>query len=86
MAFESKEEMTTHWENYAEEHLKGRTIKAVRYMTEEEAKDWMWYKRPLIMILDDGTQLILSADDEGNDGGAMFGQKGDKSLTFPVLY
>ena len=31
-----------------------------------------WYKRPLCFFLDDGTSCILSADDEGNDGGVLF--------------
>jgi hypothetical protein len=73
------------WTEFAEEKLVGKKIVKVEYMSEKEAKEWMWYKRPLIMHLDDGTQLMLSADDEGNDGGAMFGFKGEKNFTFPVI-
>ena len=37
----------------------------------------MWYKRPIVFFLNDGTHCILSADDEGNDGGVLFyGQDG----------
>ena len=31
-----------------------------------------WYKRPIVFQLDNGTLCFLSADDEGNDGGALF--------------
>ena len=66
----------TEWENRCEEALLGATISAVRYMTEEEAEEFMWNDRPLIIDLrkPDGTtiQLIPSADDEGNNGGAIF--------------
>ena len=73
------------WTTYAEEHLKGRKIKHVRYMTKEETKAMGWYKRPLVMVLDNDTVLYLSMDDEGNDGGVMFGQTEEDELTFPVL-
>ena len=76
---------TKYWTAYAKEKLVGRTIKSLRYMTPKEADEWGWFKRPLVITLDDDTQLLLSCDDEGNDGGAMFGQKGKESFTFPVL-
>jgi hypothetical protein len=31
-----------------------------------------WYKRPIVFTLNDGTHCILSADDEGNEGGSLF--------------
>jgi len=71
--------------DHAEKHLVGRTITQVRYMSEEETKDMGWYKRPLVINLDDGTMLIPSMDDEGNDGGALFGQNKDEDLTFGVI-
>jgi hypothetical protein len=74
------------WTDYAEKHLVGRTIAQVRYMSEEETKDMGWYKRPLVISLDDGTMLFPSMDDEGNDGGALFGQNKDREdLTFGVI-
>jgi hypothetical protein len=33
-----------------------------------------WARRPLVIELDDGTLMFASRDDEGNDGGALFGQ------------
>ena len=40
--------------------------------TDKEAKEWMWYSKPISMQLDDGTWIYPSKDDEGNDGGALF--------------
>ena len=54
--------------------LAGKTIASVRYMTEQECKEFMWYKRPLVIRFTDGSYIIPQMDDEGNDGGAMFFQ------------
>ena len=68
----SKEELEKYWNGKAQFVLKGKTIVDVAYMTEEEAEDWDWYKRPIVMVLNDGTELIVSMDDEGNNGGSLF--------------
>lgn len=74
------------WTNYAKERLVGKQIKRVRYLTNEEAKGLDWYSRPVVIELNDGSLILPSRDDEGNDGGAMFGQsnQGD-DWTFPVI-
>lgn len=51
--------------------LTGKTIAAVRYMTEAECKKLMWHSRPLVIRFTDGSFLIPQMDDEGNNGGAM---------------
>jgi len=49
------------------------------------AEQMGWYSRPIVIHLDDGSMIFPSQDDEGNDGGALFGQGPDgKDLTFPV--
>ena len=78
------------WLRYAAEKLKGRKIDEVRYLTASEANDMGWFSRPLVMFLDNGTILFPSRDDEGHDGGALFGQEISPNnhttdLTFPVL-
>jgi hypothetical protein len=60
------------WTGIAEDHLKGRTIVSVEYMSNLEAEEHMWYKLPIILTLDDDSRVIVSMDDEGNDGGALF--------------
>ena len=59
------------------EVLKDRTIAAVRYMSQGEAKSMSWDKRPLVLHLDNGTLLFISKDDEGNNGGSLFYQTRD---------
>ena len=41
-------------------------------MSETEADEGFgWRKRPVILVLDDGTEIIPQMDDEGNDGGSL---------------
>lgn len=76
------------WVKYAQEHLTGKTIVSVRYLTKEEAKGMYWTAQCLVITLNDGTVLFPSRDDEGNGAGTMFGRtskNGGADLTFPVL-
>ena len=63
--------------------LVGKTIKEVRYMTDKEAEDFMWYKKPIVIVFTDGSYIIPQMDDEGNDGGSVYGS--DDKLTFPTI-
>lgn len=61
-------------EEYIDEIMKslvGKRIKFMRYMSDEEMQKFGWYKRPMMILLDDGTFIIPQSDDEGNEGGAM---------------
>jgi hypothetical protein len=72
------------WENKCKV-LIGKKIKEVRYMTVGEVKKFMWNCRSVVIIFEDGTYLIPSCDDEGNDGGSIF--TNIESLpTIPVIY
>tara|TARA_B100000575_G_C23011636_1_gene582737 strand:- start:779 stop:1024 length:246 start_codon:yes stop_codon:yes gene_type:complete len=74
------------WTKYASDKLVGKTIKLVRYLSEKEAESLGWYSRPLVIEFTDNSIIFPSKDDEGNDGGALFGQsKDNKEWTFPVL-
>jgi len=68
----SKQEVHAHWTLVAKKVLEGKTITEVRYLNDEEMEMMGWYKRPVCFFLNDGTSCILSADDEGNDGGVLF--------------
>ena len=72
------------WTDVAKKQLLGRKIVDVRYMTQEEADDMGWYSRPVVFQLDDGNLIFPSADDEGNDGGALF-TNDESNPTLPVL-
>ena len=75
-----------HWNDRAREVLVGRRIVSAQYMTEKEARNHGWLKRPVMFTLDDGTVMYASSDDEGNDGGALFGSTKDGTdATLPVL-
>lgn len=54
-----------------ETRLVGKSIKSIRYMTDKEMQIFCWDKRPIIILLNDGTFVIPQQDDEGNDGGAI---------------
>ena len=67
-------------------NLTGKVIKKARYMTKKEAEDWMWGYRPLVIFFTDGSHLIVSCDDEGNDGGSLIGKdENGNQMDFPVL-
>ncbi len=74
------------WSEYAEKHLLGRTIVGIRYLTDKEVEDMGWYQSSVVFILDNGSLFFPSADDEGNNGGTLFGQteKGEE-ITMPVI-
>ena len=55
----------------AAKHLVGRTITAVRYLSNEEATEILWSCRAPVLVLDDGTEINPSRDDEGNDAGTL---------------
>tara|TARA_R100000329_G_C7574601_1_gene203451 strand:- start:379 stop:621 length:243 start_codon:yes stop_codon:yes gene_type:complete len=60
-----------YWTDKVAKTLEGRTIIKIEYMPEEEVKDMLWHKIPVVIHLDDGGILVPSMDDEGNDGGAI---------------
>jgi len=74
------------WEKHAEKALVGRKIVGVRYLSPDEAMKLDWGSRPIVFELDNGSLFYPSMDDEGNDGGALFGQSKDgKDLSLPVI-
>ncbi len=73
-----------YWTKEVAKRLEGRTIVKIEYMPEEEVKEWMWCKTPVVIHLDDGGILIPSMDDECNDGGSIITNY--KTLgTIPVI-
>ncbi len=64
--------------------LVGRTISNLRYLTDSECEEIGWYHSAVVLILDDGTAIWPSADDEGNDAGALFTTNLDMP-TIPVI-
>jgi hypothetical protein len=62
--------------------LIGRTIIDVRWMKDSEMNLFGWYKRPMVLICEDGTLIVFQSDDEGNDGGAalIYNEKKETEL------
>jgi hypothetical protein len=62
------------WLGLANKNLKGKTIRKVRYLTNEEEKH-VWCgdtHRTIIIIFTDGSWILPSIDEEGNGAGAFF--------------
>lgn len=62
-----------HWEGVARRLLVGRTIRDVFYASLEDVELMGFQgKRPLVLVLDNGLQILPMSDDEGNDAGAFY--------------
>jgi len=77
--------LTKRWTKVAEDVLLGRRILKVEYMSSKECNEYMWYKRPITFILDNGTRVIAQMDDEGNDGGVLTCLTDKTEEILPVL-
>ena len=73
------------WPGTANIVLKGKKIVEVDYMSQTEADNYGWSKRPITFILDDDTRLIVMQDDEGNNGGALAYLNEGVDSVLPVL-
>ena len=74
------------WTKKAESILLDRKIVKVHWLTEDQAEqEFGWYKRPIVITLDDGTEIVPQMDDEGNDGGALWLGNKDGEEVLPVL-
>lgn len=82
---ETRKENEERWTKHAEEWLVGRKIVKVQYMTDKNAEESMWYRRPILLVLDDGTIVYPQSDDEGNNGGALTCESTGDWTILPVL-
>jgi len=76
--------LKTIWSAEAARILEGRTIVRVRYMTKKEVEDLGFRRAGIVLMLNDGTFVFPSMDDEGNDSGALF-TTSDYLSTIPVI-
>jgi len=73
------------WLELVTKHLVGRRIVKVEWIEPSESQRIHgWYNQPCEIFLDDGTILTPSADDEGNEAGAIFTNKEELSC-IPVF-
>ena len=79
-------ECQQYWTEFAAQHLVGKRVVDVRYLSISESREFRWHCRPLVLQFDDGSVVFPSRDDGGHDGGALLGQSRDREpLTFPVI-
>ena len=43
------------WLNRVSEQLKGKTIVSISYLTKKKASEMDWYRRPIVLQLNDGS-------------------------------
>lgn len=72
------------WTDIAAAQLEGKKIVQVRYLTTQERDELGWNYRCIVLQLNDGNLIFPSADDEGNDAGALF-TNSETQPTIPVL-
>ena len=68
------------WKNRLSPELLGQRIVKMHYMSKRDAEELGWYKRPLMLMLENDTWIIPHCDDEGNDGGAMWLMNNNREL------
>jgi len=65
--------------------FKGKKISLARYMTREEAEEFGWTKIPLVLFFSDNSLIVFQTDEEGNNGGSAYYQKGDSYQIIPTI-
>ncbi len=62
-----------YWQDLVNKHLVGKYITKVQWLSPSESNRLMgWDYQPCELHLNDGTIITPSADDEGNNAGALF--------------
>ena len=73
MAHDLFAEIRQGWNDEVRDRLVGRMIVEARYLTRDEVDGMAWSHACVLLVLDDGTQLLPARDDEGNGAGALHG-------------
>ena len=81
----TNEELSKSWQTRIEKYLLGKSIIKVEYMSEKDADEKGWSKRPIQILLNNGNWLTITSDDEGNEGGAIHTNI-EKLPIIPVIY
>ena len=62
-----------YWQDLVNKHLVGKYITKVQWLNPKDSKKLLgWDYQPCEIHLNDGTIITPSADDEGNNAGALF--------------
>ena len=60
------------WIGDATKLFKGKIVEKIEYTTTRDLKSLGWNKSTPMIIFTDGTYILASCDDEGNEGGVFF--------------
>ena len=72
------------WSAAISKVLVGKTIKQIRYLTDQEQQEFDWLDSAVVIIFTEGSWIIPISDDEGNNAGAI--QTSNPELeTIPVI-
>lgn len=78
----------THWTDKANEMLKGSKIIRCEYLSQEDCERELWYNSSLAILLEKNKNqfwIVLSQDDEMNDGGSLIVHNDDGWDTLPRI-
>lgn len=78
-------DIVAEWEKVARDELKGRTIVNVFYLNKQETREIGWHRSGLVLVLDNGAQVIARQDDEGNGPGALEVSTAESSVVLPTI-
>jgi hypothetical protein len=73
------------WIKKINKYLVGRQIVKIEYCSKKEMEHQCWHNRPIQILLDNGTWLTPTSDDEGNNGGAIHTNIKELPI-IPVIY
>lgn len=60
------------WDEVVARHLVGRKVVKAYYLEEQLVNEYHLGEAPLVLQFDDGLELIVMRDEEGNGGGACW--------------
>ena len=72
------------WSGDATKIFKGKKVVKIRYTNKSESEELGWYQAAPVILFDDGSWILASSDDEGNDGGVLF-TSSDDMPTIPSI-
>lgn len=79
-------ELKEYWGNLASNYLVGKTVRRVRYMTNQEMEDLGWTKMNVVIEFEDGQWIVPMMDDEGNDAGALWTSSHTELSIIPCIW
>jgi hypothetical protein len=76
---------TAKWEALAKKHLVNRKISDLFYMGDGDVNAMGWYESGLVLVLDNGMQVIVQQDPEGNGPGSLYLAGETESVILPAI-